>query len=747
MTTTSSQRNADAPSKYLVTPALPYANGSIHLGHLVEHIQVNVFVRALRMAGCDVLYVCGADSHGTPIELSAQKAGIAPEEYTRRCQASHAATFARFFVDFDGGYGTTHTPENEVHAGRIYGALKDKGHIKRRTVDLLFDPEAKRFLPDRMVRGTCPKCKAEDQYGDSCEVCGSTYSPQDLIEPKSVISGATPVMKASEHVFVDLASFTDTLKAWTSREGRVPDEVQNYLARWFNDGLKDWDITRDGPYFGFAIPGETDKYFYVWLDAPIGYISLSERAARERGRTWEEYWLSPSTRIFHFIGKDIVYFHTLFWPAMLMASSYTLPERISVHGMLTVDGVKMSKSRGTFINGDDFAELLGENGTQALRYYYACKLTGGVDDIDLSFDDFCARVNADLVNNVVNLLSRTVPMIHRFGAGKTGTVDEAMYAGALARGLVAWSEHGDARFSTTDAPHVLARARAGEAVTVDAVARAVADAAETAYRDTRFADVVRLVTGIASEANKILQDEKPWDIAKSDVPRGMTVLTTALSVGKLCVGLLGPIVPDVAHKTSRMLGMQGGFTFANATTPLAAGQSIETYPRLFERLDPTVVHKLVKPVDDDKKTGAPTKKGGAGDKTAKAANPSKTTPEATVTTTSAPSADGDVHITIDDLMKVDLRAARVLAASDVEGADKLISVSLDVGPLGKRHVFAGLKPHVKPADLVGKTLVLVANLKPRKMKFGMSEGMLLAAGEGVPRPLTAEGAEPGDKIR
>jgi len=729
----------------LVTPALPYANGAIHLGHLVEHVQVNIFVRALRMAGEDVLYVCGADSHGTPIELSAMKAGVSPEEYTRRCREGHEKTFARFFIGFDGGYGTTHTEENRAHAERVYGALSSKGHIRRRTVDLLFDPEAKRFLPDRMVKGTCPKCKTPDQYGDSCESCGSTYSPMDLIEPKSVVSGATPVTKASEHVFVDLASFTDALKAWTSKEGRVPDEVQNYLARWFADGLKDWDITRDGPYFGFPIPNEENKFFYVWLDAPIGYVSLTERAAKERGRTWQDYWRDPSTRIFHFIGKDIVYFHTLFWPAMLMASGDTLPERVSVHGMLTVDGVKMSKSRGTFINGDDFADTLGENGTQALRYYYACKLAGGVDDLDLSMDDFVQRVNADLVNNVVNLLSRTVPMIHRFGDGKTGVVDESAYADILARGIVSWAANTASGIKDDETRTVVERAREG-AVVLDDVARGVARAAELAYRETRFADVVRLATAIASEANKLLQDEKPWDVAKTDVPRALSVLTTAASVGKTCVALIAPIVPDVADKTARMLRVPG-FTFAEAARPLPKGVAIDTYPRLFERLDAAKVASLVKPTEpavdgqspSTKKTAAPAK--GAGDaKQTKAAKKEG----ATVTTTSE-GADG--FITIDTFAQVDLRAAHVLAASAVEGSDKLISVSLDVGPLGKRHVFAGLRPHVDPASIVGKTLVLVANLAPRKMKFGVSEGMLLAAGEGVPRPLLAEGAAPGDKVR
>lgn len=694
-----SDRHSIMTKKYLVTPALPYANGDAHLGHLVEHIQVNIFVRALRMAGESVLNVCGADSHGTPIELNARKAGVRPEEFAATCQRSHEASFKRFFVEFDGGYGTTHTSENEAHAGRIFSALEKAGKISIRSVERLFDPDEGRFLPDRMVKGTCPKCDTPDQYGDSCESCGATYAPTDLLEPQSVISGATPILKESDHYFVDLASFTDVLKAWTSQEGIVPDEVRNYLNRWFEDGLKDWDISRDGPYFGFPIPGSENKYFYVWLDAPIGYISLTERALKESSLTWEDYWKDPDTQIVHFIGKDIIYFHTLFWPAMLHAAGYTLPAAVPVHGMLTVNGVKMSKSRGTFILADDFAEKLGETGAQALRYYYACKLGAGIDDIDLNLEDFTLRVNADLVNKVVNLISRTVPMIHRFCDGKPSTMDP-------------------------QATEMIERVRS--------IGRNI----EGHYRALNYAQVVRDVVAMADEGNRYLQDQKPWEIAKTNPEQAAVVLTTALWVGKSCLAFLGPIIPKASEQTSEMLNLNQGFTFENAMNEIASGESIQEYPRLFERLQMKDVMSLVKNDDTPDKT-----------KTKKSNQPKGQQPAKTKQKDKSAKSDQPGVITIDEFMNVDLRAARVVEANDVDGAEKLIAVKLDVGDLGMRQVFAGLKPHVQPADLLNKMVIVVANLKPRKMRFGLSEGMILAAGEDVPTPIFSTGAQPGDRVR
>ncbi|MBI1947277.1 MAG: methionine--tRNA ligase [Deltaproteobacteria bacterium] len=673
-------------AKVLVTPALPYANGAIHLGHLVEHVQVNVFVRALRMAGDEVLCVCGADSHGAPIEIAALKAGKAPERHAADIAAGHAASFARYLCDYDGGYGTTHSELNRQHAERIYLALKAQGHITRREVEQLQDPTDGRWLADRFVKGTCPKCQAKDQYGDSCEVCGSTYRATELIDPKSVITGATPRLAKSEHIFVKLGDFADRLRAFLAHEGVLHASQRHFLERWFEEGLKDWDVSRDGPYFGFNIPGEGNKFFYVWLDAPIGYVSLTEHAT---AGAWQAWWRDPKVAIHHFIGKDILYFHTLFWPAMLMATGDTLPSAVHVHGMLTVNGTKMSKSRGTFLNADDFAEVCEP---QALRYYYAAKLGAEPDDIDLSFEDFVNRVNADLVNNVVNLVSRTVPQLHKVAGGRPAPLDER------------------------DPVVVAARARLAEVPAL--------------YRALDFAAAVRTVVEVGSVANKLLQDTAPWDVARTDPERARHILTTALWVGKSCLALLKPVVPALVEKLEGMLKV-APFTFDNALAPLSPDVAIGDYVRLFERLDLKKVQSVVKPTEPAPAPLAPAK----GDQ--KKADHKKAPPV---------EAPPPAEIGIDEFLKVELRAAKVVSATAVEGSDKLIAVKLDVGPLGTRDIFAGLRPHVTPDALVGRTVVVVANLAPRKMKFGTSYGMMLAAGD-VPVPLSAEGATPGDRIR
>lgn len=643
-----------------MTPALPYANGPLHLGHLVEHIQVSIFISALRMAGEDVLCVCGADSHGTPIEINAQKAGQEPLAYVQGWRVHQEKSLKRFGVEFDHGYGSTHTELNKKHAEKIFEKLKKIGDITVKEVEQLFDPKAGRFLPDRLIRGECPRCGAVDQYGDSCEKCGSTYRPTELKNPKSTLSGETPILKSSKHYFFELSHYADKLKVWLEKPGVLQPEIQNSLKLWFADGLKDWDISRDAPYFGFLIPGETSKYFYVWLDAPVGYISLSESAGGL------DLWTDPETQIIHFIGKDITYFHTLFWPAMLMGAGYVLPAQIAVHGMLTVNGEKMSKSRGTFILADRFAEYVNP---EALRYYFACKLSSGVEDIDLSFEDFTGRVNADLVNKIVNLMSRTVPLLHKHYTGK---------------------------------PAEIAPDLSGE---ISMLAQKI----EPSYRARETAQVVKDVVLIADLANKYLQDASPWDASKNTPEQAHEALSTALWAGKVCIGLLKPILPEMAQQTEAMLRL-GELNFQNILEPLDETQVLGTYTRLFERIDPKKVTEMLQentPVQIQKAEG----------------------------------------ISLDDFMKVDLRAALVLDAKAVEGSDKLISVNLDVGPLGKRHVFSGLRPHVQPEELVGKTVVLVANLAPRKMKFGLSEGMICAAGETVPHVILAEGSQPGDRIR
>lgn len=696
--------------KYLVTPALPYANGALHLGHLVEHIQVNVFVRALKMAGDDVLCVCGADSHGTAIEIKATEAGISPEAFIQNWQTSHEKSLQQFDISFDNGYGTTHTDENKYHAERIFLRLQEKGHIAVREIEQLYDPVSNRFLPDRYVRGTCPKCNTPDQYGDSCNNCGTTYQPTDLKDPKSTISGATPVLRPSKNYFFTLGAYEAILKEWTSAYGVIPEDIKNYLDRWFSDGLKDWDISRNGPYFGFKIPGEDDKYFYVWLDAPIGYISLSERAARNlpEPRSFDDYWIDnplnsgQETEIIHFIGKDIVYFHTLFWPAMLAGAGYRLPSKIAVHGMLTLNGKKMSKSEGTFILADQFAAAVDP---QTLRYYFANKMGNTTADLDLSLEDFVNRINADLVNNIVNLVSRTVPMLHRYSKTEntTGVLGEM------------------------------------EGTAFDLIERVqqLGEDVEKYYRDLDTVKVTRTIVEMGSLANGYLQERAPWDVAKLDPARAVQQLTTALWVGKVCLAYLKPILPRLAAQLENILQV-GGFTFQNALDPLPAGHTISPYERLLERLDLKKINEILFPAGTTDKSG---------DKSAQKTEKSEKKEEKKDKKAAKdPPKEPPASISIDQFTDIDLRAAKVLEAKDVEGAAKLIALKLDVGPLGERHVFTGLKPHVQPAELQDQMVVLVANLAPRQMKFGVSHGMILASGDNPPVPLFVPKAKPGDKI-
>lgn len=661
--------------KYLVTPALPYANGPLHLGHLLEHVQVNLFVRALRMAGLDTLYICGADSHGTPIEMNALKANIPASEFAETWRARFEASFKDFGIEFDGGFGSTDTKENEFHAVKIFEALKKKGYIKTREIEQLFDPELNRFLPDRMVRGTCPKCRAPEQYGDSCESCGRTYHPTELIEPKSALSGATPVMKKSLHYFVSLGQFEKELKDFVYQSGAIHDDTRAFLERWFSEGLKDWDISRDGPYFGFLIPGETDKYFYVWLDAPIGYISISEKAAKERALTFENYWLEANTKIYHFIGKDIVYFHTLFWPAMLMAAEYTLPHQVVVHGMLTIDGEKMSKSRGTFILADTFKKHVNP---EALRYYFACKLSQRSEDIDLNLHDFTQRVNTDLVNKVVNIISRVVPLLHRSFNGTVSVLDQkAELLTDKCAGLV------------TDVKNYYLTNEPGRALN----------------------EIVRM----AEEVNRYLQESAPWQKIKDDPAHAHAILTTGLYLGKVCFALLKPVLPNAVKILETMVNNDVEFTFDTIANRFVEGSIIKPYHNLFERIDDTQIAAMI----EESKQGVPKK-------VEHMANP----------------------IQIQQFIDVDLRAAMVVSAEEVNGSDKLIACVLDVGELGTRHVFSGLRPHVTPTEMVGKTVALVANLAPRKMRFGVSEGMILAGGsDDKPQLLTLNGVKPGDRLR
>lgn len=663
--------------KYLVTPALPYANGPIHLGHLVEHIQVNIFVRALRMAKKDVLYVCGADSHGTPIEMSAMKAGVSPEQFVKKWQEQQENSFKSFDIAFDGGYGSTHTKENELHAGRIFSALKDKGLIAQKEIQQLFDPELGRFLPDRMVRGTCPHCKSPDQYGDSCESCGRTYQPTDLIDAKSALSGATPVLKKSTHYFVSLSKLEAQLKQWTTKNNTVHADIQASLERWYEEGLKDWDISREGPYFGFLIPGEKDKYFYVWLDAPVGYISLSEKAAQLIGRDFKDYWLDKNTKIIHFIGKDIVYFHTLFWPAMLMAADYTLPAQVVVHGMLTINGEKMSKSRGTFILADTFKKHFDP---ETLRYYFACKLGSRAEDLDLNLGDFVQRVNTDLVNKVVNLVSRSLPLLGRLFDYHVGELD-------------------------SEAAELVLKAQ-----------KTIKDVEEL-YLSYENQKALNEIVRLSEDANKYLQDQAPWKVVSENPQKAQAILTTGLYVGKICLGLLKPVIPQAVAKLEAIINDGKEFSFESLGHAFLPGQKLNPYDHVFKRIDEAQVNAMKEEIMTDQQSSAPAKVIEQGPK-----------------------------IDIKHFMDVDLRAAKVLTAHNVEGSDKLIECRLDVGELGERTIFTGLRPHRDAADLAGKTVVIIANLQPRKMRFGLSEGMILSAGDESPEPIFLHNTKPGARI-
>ncbi len=673
----------------LVTSALPYANGPIHIGHLVEYIQTDIWVRFQRARGHDCRYVCADDAHGTPIMLRAEREGIRPEELIERVGAEHRADFADFAIGFD-NYYTTHSEENRRFAGLIYERLREGGHIRTRTIRQAYDPAREMFLPDRYIRGRCPNpaCGAADQYGDSCEVCGSTYSPRDLIDPVSVLSGEAPVWRDSEHYFVRLADFEEMLRAWVSgaEGGRPPvqPEIANKLEEWFAAGLQDWDISRDRPYFGFEIPGVPDKFFYVWLDAPIGYMaSFAELCARSEGLDFDAYWApGSSAELYHFIGKDIAYFHTLFWPALLHGAGFRKPTAVFCHGFLTVDGLKMSKSRGTFIRARTYLEHLDP---EYLRYYFACKLASGIDDLDLSLEDFVQRVNADLVGKVVNIASRCAGFITRGFDGQL--------AGALAEpGL-------QERFVA-----------AGEAIAAH-------------YEGRDFGKAMRAVMALADQANQYIAERKPW-VAARDPGRAaevQAVCTQGLNLFRVLMVYLAPVLPVMAGKVEAFLRCPP-LAWSELDRPLL-GTRIEAFAPLMTRVERARVEAMVAASRDEQEAAAEP-----------AAEPAEPLAE---------------PISIDEFARLDLRVARIEAAEAVPGADRLLRLVLDVGD-HRRTVFAGIKAAYTPEDLVGRLTVVVANLAPRKMRFGVSEGMVLAAGPGGSEIFLLgvdDGARPGMRVR
>ncbi len=677
--------------KILVTGALPYANGDIHLGHIMEAIQTDIWVRLQKMRGHQCIYVCADDAHGTAIMLSAESQGITPEELIDRVNREHRRDYDGFLIGFDNFY-TTHSEENRELSESIYLALERNGHIARRNIHQLFDPEKNLFLADRYITGACPRCGAEGQYGDNCEVCGSTHSPSELINPKSALSGATPVEKESEHFFFTVSAFTEMLRNWI-RGGAVHEAVANKLDEWLEEGLQDWDISRDTPYFGFEIPGHPGKYFYVWLDAPIGYMASFLDYCKREGLDFDAWWRpGRDHELYHFIGKDIVNFHTLFWPAMLESAGYRTPDAVFVHGFLTVDGTKMSKSRGTFINAETYLKHLNP---EYLRYYLAAKLGPGVDDLDLNLEDFVQRVNSDLVGKLVNIASRC--------AGFIGKNFDGMLADAVDNEIL-----------------------------IEEIRDASPEIADL-FEQREYGKAVRRIMALADKANQYLNERKPWEIAKSDrnSPELQQICTTGINAFRLLAGYLKPVLPAMAADAEEFLAIDP-LAWSDFDS-LLLDHRINRFKPLMTRVELAAVQAMI-------------------EESRQSWNPGQNAAE-------APPAEEAIEeiaaeIDIDAFAKVDLRVAQVIEASLVEGADKLLRLRLDLGvdaagdPV-ERTVFAGIRTAYKPEQLTDKLLVVVANLKPRKMKFGTSEGMILAAGPGgkeiwLLHPDT--GAKPGMRI-
>lgn len=676
--------------KILVTSALPYANGPIHLGHLLEYIQTDIWVRFQKTRGEQCTYVCADDAHGTAIMLRAEKEGITSEQLIDRVNAEHQQDFAGFSVGFD-NYYSTHSEENKALAEGIYKKLEANGKISQRSITQAFDPEKQLFLADRFIKGTCPKCKTEDQYGDNCESCGATYSPMELINPVSAISGATPIEKDSEHFFFKLPEFQDFLAKWT-RSGTLQDQIANKLAEWLDAGLQEWDISRDAPYFGFEIPGHPNKYFYVWLDAPIGYMaSFKNLCSRRDDLEFDDYWNKDSeTELYHFIGKDIINFHALFWPAMLHCANYRTPTAVHAHGFVTVNGKKMSKSRGTFIKASTYLEHLDP---EYLRYYFAAKLTSSVDDLDLNLDDFAQRVNSDLVGKVVNIASRCAGFITKKFDGKLAP----QATESLLKPFV-------------DAGPEIA----------------------TFYEQREFGKAVRRIMELADIANQYIDEQAPWVVAKDPEQSALLheICSSGLNMFRQLLTYLGPILPTMREKAEAFLNTE--LTW-NARETLLQDHAINKFKPLMTRVD---LKKIEAMLEDSKEAVAAEQQLGKKPDAAEESN-SENNYE--------PIAD---EIEFDDFAKVDLRVALIKNAEHVDGAKKLLKLTLDLG-FGEKQVFSGIKSAYSPEDLTGKLTVMVANLKPRKMKFGMSEGMVLAAGPGGKDIWLLEphaGAQPGMRI-
>jgi len=668
--------------RLLVTAALPYANGSIHMGHMLEYIQTDIWVRFQRAMGHEVVFAWADDAHGTPIMLRADKEGIRPESLIERMHAEHLKDFEDFAISFD-NFSSTHTDTNRALVERIWSALRERDAVRTRMIEQFYDTERDMFLPDRFIKGSCPRCGTEDQYGDSCESCGATYDPTELVDPRSVVSGTPPVMKKTEHYFVTLSAFEDSLKEWI-RSGALQHEVANKLEEWFADGLRDWDVTRDKPYFGFRIPDTDDKFFYVWMDAPVGYLASFMELCENNGWDFED-WLSPHSdaEMHHFIGKDIIYFHCLFWPAMLEGAGLKRPTGVYAHGFLTVNGTKMSKSRGTFIMARSWLEHLHPD---LLRYYFAAKLGSGLVDIDLNFEDFRYRVNSDLVGKLVNIASRSAGFIHKLGGGRLAAElpDPELHQRFVGEHLAIIEE----------------------------------------FEKRNYHAAIRRIMALADEANVYINERAPWKLAKQEGREAevVAICTQALNLFRLLMTWLSPVIPLTAAKAAEFLDTRLD-DFGRVGEPLL-DHTINKFKPLLTRVEEKQTEALLEA--------------------------SKASLEEADSQPDAKQQDENDMIQFEDFMQVDLRVARIERASEVDGADKLLRLELDLGEMGKRQVLAGIRGHYQPADLDGRLTVVVANLEPRKMRFGVSEGMVLAASgeDGRPFLLSPDsGAEPGMRIK
>lgn len=668
--------------KILVTAALPYANGDIHVGHLVEYIQADIWSRFQKMRGHECIYLCADDTHGTPIMIRARQEGVSPEAWIEKCHKEHEKDFRDFEILFD-EYHTTNGPENKETVEFIFNQIQSKGLVTTKPVKQPYCEHDKMFLPDRFVKGVCPKCGASDQYGDSCDVCGSTYSPTEVKEAKCSVCGNPPTEKESDHVFYKLNNDREFLRSWVKEH--TNEGVSKKLMEWLEGELKDWDISRDAPYFGFEIPGHPQKYFYVWADAPVGYIGTTKKWCARNGRNYEEFWKSDKAEIYHFIGKDIAYHHTLFWPFMLKNSGLDTPNEVFVHGMLTVNGEKMSKSKGTFINARTYLKYAEPT---YLRYYYATKLTSGIDDFDLSFEDFVSRVNSDLVGKITNLASRGAQMLNKKIDGQIGALS-------------------------------------GEGRALVEKCQLASEKVAQLYEQREYSKALIEIRNLADLANRYFDEKEPWKLIKSDIEETRQVLSTILNVFRIIAIYLKPVIPSYVEKVESLF-KESSYTWKDSQT-LIENQKIGPFSHLAQRLE---LDQLQKIIEEEQSRFSSQKKG---------------TPPSSKKETSK-----DATIDYNDFIKVDLRVAEILFAEEIEKADKLLRIKVSLGDLGERTIIAGIKKAYSAKELIGRKTIVVANLAPRKMKFGVSEGMILAAGPGDKEIFLLspdDGALPGQRVQ